>query len=418
MLQEGLRIGRATTRNRIVFTAHLTGFAEEGLPSARHAAYYGARARTAGLVITEEHTVHPEDHPYEQMIRGHDPAVLPGYRAITAAVHAHGSLVLAQLNHNGPQASGMYSRAPVRGPSPIPDPMFREVPVALTEPDLDAIVAGYAQVARHCVQGGFDGVELQCSQASLLRCFLSPATNHRTDAHGGPVENRVRLLLRVLDAVRAELGDRILGVRLGREEGLDPVPVAQALESRVDYLSTTVGVATSSLHLVEPSMHTPPGYATFVPSAIRAAVSVPVVAVGRFTTPELGEQELREGHADLVGFARGLVAGPGWERACVGCNQECVGRAGTCGCAVRARASREEDHRAAPRTGRTPTLRDRRTHRACRNRPAHRNHPVRHPARRAEDRDRPAHLNLDPPPPPLDGPGPDPQRSAVRRLHP
>lgn len=334
MLSSPLRLGQATTRNRIVFTAHLTGFAEDGLPSARHVAYYAERARTAGLVITEEHAVHPDDHPYENMIRGHDPAVLPGYRAITEAVHAHGALVLAQLNHNGPQASSLYSRAPVRGPVALPDPMFREVPVVLTEADLDEIVAGYADVARRCVAGGFDGVELQCSQASLLRCFLA--------LPGG--SDRTGLLLRIADAVRAELGDRILGARLGHEDGLDVVAVARLLESRVDYLSTTVGVATSSLHLVEPSMHTAPGYATFVPSAIREAVSVPVIAVGRFTTPELGEQVLREGHADLVGFARGLIAGPGFERACVGCNQECVGRVGMnrpIACAVNPRAGRE-----------------------------------------------------------------------------
>jgi len=337
MLNDPVRVGRATVRNRIVFTAHLTGYAEDGLPTARHAAYYGERARTAGLVITEEHAVHPGDHPYEHMIRGHDPAVLPGYRALTNAVHAHGSLVLAQLNHNGPQASGMYSREPVRGPAAIPDPMFREVPVVLTESDLDEIVAGYALVARHCVQGGFDGVELQCSQASLLRCYLAPSTNPHD-------EDRTRLLRRVLAAVRAELGDRVLGIRLGHEDGVDVPGVARQVESAVDYVSTTIGVATSSLYLVEPSMHTPAGYATHLPSAVRAAVSVPVLAVGRYTTPELGEQVLREGHADLVGFARGLIAGPGFERVCVGCNQECVGRVGmnrALGCAVNPRAGRE-----------------------------------------------------------------------------
>jgi 2,4-dienoyl-CoA reductase (NADPH2) len=349
LLTEPLVIGQVRARNRLVFTAHLTGYAEDGLPSARHAAYYAERARTAGLVITEEHAVHPADHPYEHMIGGYDPAVLPGYRAITEAVHAHGALVLAQLNHNGPQASGMYSRAPVWGPSAIPDPMFREVPVALTEPGLDEIVTAFAQVTRRCVEGGFDGVELQASQASLLRCFLSPATNRRADAYGGPLRNRARLLLRVAAAVRAELGDRILSVRLGWEEGLPPVDlaeVARLLEPHVDLLNTTVGVATSSLYRVEPSMHTPPGYANAVPSTLRAAVSVPVLGVGRFTTPEQAERVLRAGVADLVGMARGLIAGPAFERVCVGCNQECVGRVGmnrALGCAVNPRAGREAE---------------------------------------------------------------------------
>src|SRR6185369_15514799 len=120
-----LAIGPITARNRIVFSAHLTNYARDGLPTPQHAAYYAARAAGgAGLVITEEHSVHPHDRPYEKLVRGHDPAVLPGYRALTDAVHAHGAAVLAQLNHNGPQSSGMYSREPVRGPSAVPDPMF------------------------------------------------------------------------------------------------------------------------------------------------------------------------------------------------------------------------------------------------------------------------------------------------------
>ncbi|MFC5948783.1 mycofactocin system FadH/OYE family oxidoreductase 2 [Pseudonocardia lutea] len=367
MLHEPLHAGRLRVPNRIVFTAHLTGYASNGLPTAQHAAYYAARAAGgAGLVITEEHSVHPHDRPYEKLIRGHDPAVLPGYRAITDAVHAHGAVVLAQLNHNGPQSSGLYSREPVRGPSPVPDPMFREVPVAMTEEDLDEVVAGYARTARHCVEGGFDGVELQCSHASLVRCFLSPATNHRDDAYGGALENRARLLLRIVAAVRRELGDRVLGVRLGGEEGIEGgigldegVALARLLEAtgEVDHLNTSIGVATASLHLIEASMHTPANYATFIPSAVRAAVRLPVIAVGRFTGPALAEQALVEGHCDLVGVARGQIASPnfaapgGPTRVCVGCNQECVGRVGMnrpLGCAVNPRAGHESVPLPAP----------------------------------------------------------------------
>ncbi|MCE0761592.1 mycofactocin system FadH/OYE family oxidoreductase 2 [Pseudonocardia kujensis] len=360
MLHEALRAGRLTLRNRLVFTAHLTGYATDGLPTREHAAYYAARAAGgAGMVITEEHSVHPHDRPYEKLIRGHDPAVLPGYRALTDAVHAHGAVVLAQLNHNGPQSSGMYSREPVRGPSAVPDPMFREVPVAMTEADLDDVVAGYARTARHCVEGGFDGVELQCSHASLVRCFLSPATNHRDDVYGGTLENRARLLLRIVAAVRRELGGRVLGVRIGGEEGIEGgigldagVALARLLErtGEVDHLNTSIGVATASLHLIEASMHTPADYATFIPSAIRAAVRLPVVAVGRFTEPAVAERALVEGHCDLVGVARGQIASPdfaapaGPTRVCVGCNQDCVGRVGMnrpLRCAVNPRAGRE-----------------------------------------------------------------------------
>ena len=127
-----LRLGPVTVRNRIVFSAHLTNYARDGHPTEQHAAYYAARAEGgAGLVITEEHSTHPTDWPYEKLIHGFDPSVISGYRRITEAVHAHGTPIFAQLNHNGGQASSMYSRLPVWAPSAVPDPMFREVPKAI-----------------------------------------------------------------------------------------------------------------------------------------------------------------------------------------------------------------------------------------------------------------------------------------------
>ena len=100
-----LALGPLRLANRIVFSAHLTNYAEDGMPTAQHAAYYAARARGgAGLIITEEHSTHPTDWPYEKLIHGFNPLVLDGYRRITDAVHAHGTPILAQLNHNGGQA--------------------------------------------------------------------------------------------------------------------------------------------------------------------------------------------------------------------------------------------------------------------------------------------------------------------------
>src|SRR5690606_13786399 len=218
-----LRVGPLTLANRIVFCAHLTNYAAHGAPTERHAAYYAARAAGgAGLIITEEHSTHPTDHPYEKLIRGFDPAVVEGYRRITRAVHAHGVPILAQLNHNGGQASSMYTRLPVWAPSPVPDPLFREVPKAVEEHEIAEVVEGYARTARHCARGGFDGVELQCSHSSIVRGFLSPAANRRTDRWGGPLENRARLLLELVRAVREAIGpDLVLGVRLCGDELVD-----------------------------------------------------------------------------------------------------------------------------------------------------------------------------------------------------
>ena len=369
-----LRLGPLTLRNRIVFSAHLTNYAEDGLPSEQHAAYYAARAAGgAGLIITEEHSTHPTDWPYEKLIHGFNPEVIPGYRRITEAVHAHGVPILAQINHNGGQASGMYSRLPVWAPSPVADPLFREVPKAVEEHEIRDIIAGYAKVAGHCMEGGFDGVELQCSHSSIVRGFLSPATNKRTDRWGGSLENRARLLLEIVAAVREVIGPRkVLGVRLCGDELIEggttideAVAVARMVEAsgKVDYINTSIGVATSTLYMIEASMRIPPGYAMFIPSAIRAAVRLPVVGVGRFKDPLQADRALQEGHADLIGVVRGQIADPDFTakarsghadriRTCLSCNQECVGRMGLnrwLGCIENPRTGREAIRLPEPR---------------------------------------------------------------------
>ncbi len=345
-----LRLGPVTIPNRIVFSAHLTNYATSGLPTEQHAAYYAARAAGgAGLIITEEHSTHPTDWPYEKLIHGFNPEVVIGYQRITDAVHKYGVPILAQINHNGGQASSMYSRLPVWAPSPVADPLFREVPKAVEPDEIREIVAGYALVATHCMEGGFDGIELQCSHSSIVRGFLSPATNHRDDEYGGSLANRARLLLELVDAVREAIGpDRALGVRICGDELIeggtdidDAVAVARLADTtgKVDYINTSIGVATATLYMIEASMQVPPGYAMFIPSAIRRAVGVPVVGVGRFKDPRQADRALEEGLCDLVGVVRGQIADPdfgakarsghaGDIRTCLSCNQECVGRMG------------------------------------------------------------------------------------------
>ncbi len=363
-----LELGPVTTRNRIVFSAHLTNYARDGRPTEQHAAYYAARAAGGtGLIVTEEHSTHPTDWPYEKLIHGFHRDVIPGYRAITDAVHRHRVPIFAQINHNGGQASSMFSRLAVWAPSAVADPLFREVPKAVTVAEIDEIVAGYALVAEHCAEGGFDGIELQCSHSSIVRGFLSPATNRRTDEYGGSLDNRARLLLRIVAAVRRVIGNRLaLGVRICGDELIDggttiddAVEIARMVEAcgQVDYINTSIGVATASLFMIEASMHIPPGYALFIPSAMRKAVDLPVVGVGRFKDPLQAERALAEGHCDLVGVVRGQIADADFAakaragatddiRLCLSCNQECVGRMGLnrwLGCIENPRTGREAE---------------------------------------------------------------------------
>jgi mycofactocin system FadH/OYE family oxidoreductase 2 len=368
-----LRLGPVVVPNRIVFSAHLTNYAEDGLPTDQHAAYYEARARGgAGLIITEEHSTHPTDWPYEKLIHGFSPAVIPGYRRITDAVHRHRTPIFAQINHNGGQGSSMFSRLPVWAASAVADPLFREVPKEVDRREIAEIVAGYATVAGHCREGGFDGIELQCSHSSIVRGFLSPAVNVRTDEYGGPLENRARLLLELIDAVRQAIGpDLALGVRLCGDELIeggstidDAVAVARMVEAQglTDYINTSIGVATASLYMIEASMAVPPGYALFIPSALRKAVDLPVIGVGRFKDPLQADRALIEGHCDLVGVVRGQIADADFAakaragmaddvRLCLSCNQECVGRMGLnrwLGCIENPRTGREARAVAGP----------------------------------------------------------------------
>lgn len=363
-----LQLGPVTVANRIVFSAHLTNYARNGKPTEQHAAYYAARAAGgAGLIITEEHSTHPTDWPYEKLIHGFHRDVIPGYRRITSAVHQYRVPIFAQINHNGGQASSMYSRLPVWAPSAVADPLFREVPKAITHDEIREVVAGYVRVAEHCAEGGFDGVELQCSHSSLVRGFLSPATNKRTDDYGGSLENRAQLLLEIASAVRTAIGSELaLGVRLCGDEFIengttidDAVEVAKLVEASgdVDYINTSIGVATASLFMIEASMHIPPGYSLFIPSAIRKAVDLPVVGVGRFKDPLQAERAIADGHCDLVGVVRGQIADADFAakaragatdeiRLCLSCNQECVGRMGLnrwMGCIENPRTGREHE---------------------------------------------------------------------------
>ncbi|MEL7563603.1 MAG: mycofactocin system FadH/OYE family oxidoreductase 2 [Dehalobacterium sp.] len=349
-LSSPIKLGNVQLRNRVVFSAHLTNFAEDNLPSEKHAYYYAERAKGgAGLIITEELSVHPSDHAYEKLIDGFKEEALPGYRKMTGLVHKYGAKIFAQLNHNGNQATGMYNDSAVWGASPISDPLFREVPKEIDQFDIDELIRFYAKSAKLAKEGGFDGIEFQCSHSSLLRQFLSPYTNRREDGYGGSPENRLRLLREVAQAVREAVGQEFcLGLRLSGEEFVDEglslqdvVNIARNIEGMgiFNYFNTSVGIATHFLYLVEGPMCLPPAYAVYMSSAIKQAVSLPVITVGRIKDPNQAEQVIRKGHADLVGIVRAQISDAyfahksfnGQEkliRGCLSCNQDCIGRVG------------------------------------------------------------------------------------------
>jgi mycofactocin system FadH/OYE family oxidoreductase 2 len=351
-----LEIGRLSVANRISFSAHLTNLSNEGLPTDRLIAYLEARARGGtGLIITEEQSVHPTDRAYEHLIEAFKPEVIPWYKRLTRAVHTYDTRVFAQLNHNGQQCSGSLSRLPVWAPSPIPDVLYREVPKAMEIEDIREVIEYFARSAVHVREGGFDGVELQFGHSSLVRQFMSPLTNYRSDEFGGDFDNRLRFALELIAAVRSALGpDFTLGVRLCADElipgGLtldDAKQIAQRLQAtgQLDYFNLTLATF-YNLYLVGGPMHLPLGYAVPLAAGIKEVATLPVFATGRINDPAFAERVLAEGQADMIGVVRGQIADQDFAvkaregrteeiRYCIACNQNCYGRVGlnkTIGC--------------------------------------------------------------------------------------
>jgi 2,4-dienoyl-CoA reductase-like NADH-dependent reductase (Old Yellow Enzyme family) len=184
-LFQPLRIGQREMHSRIIFGGHTTNFAERNLLSSRHAEYYASRAGGgAGAIVLGEHIVHPSDLPYERAVLGYLPETAQAVARVSEQIHAHTSLVLVQLNHNGQQGISDYRQQELWAPSAVAGVSSREVPKVMEQADIDEVIAGYAAVARETMQAGADGVELNISDSSLLRQFLSPLTNSRGDRYG------------------------------------------------------------------------------------------------------------------------------------------------------------------------------------------------------------------------------------------
>ena len=346
MLFSPITIRGKVIRNRILSTGHDTTLPSDGTVNEALIAYHRARAKGGvGLIVTQVAGVHETARYTSHLLLATDDACIPGFRALAKAVHAEGAAIISQLFHPGREimesADGLLAVA--WAPTVVPNERFHVMPRALDEPMIAEIVAGYAASAARLAEAGFDGVEYVASHGYLPAQFLNPRVNLRTDAWG---LDRTLFLRDCLSAMRAAVPDDfIIGMRISADEreeaGLQASEMeeaARALSPLVDYLNVTVGSSATlggAVHIVPPMAYAA-GYTAEAAGRIKRAVDVPVFVAGRINQPQVAEAILQAGHADMCGMTRALIADPEMPakaasgrlddiRACIGCNQACIG---------------------------------------------------------------------------------------------
>ncbi|MHC3438615.1 oxidoreductase [Natrialbaceae archaeon A-gly3] len=363
MLYTPKSMGSVTIPNRTVFLAHETGFAEDGLPTERDAAYYRARARGGvGLIMgPSSMLVHPSaSNP--MYASGYDPDVVPRLRMIADACHEYGTKVFAQLQHTGGEDSGEFAMRETWAPSAVPTEFGYEMPKRMEVEDIEEIKLGFAKTAEHVKRGGLDGIELKAGHDGILRQFLSPKYNNRDDRYGGSTENRVRLINEVVEAIRNRVGEEFpVGIRLTLDEmedgGYDydyAIEVIRHLHPSLDFLDSDIATI-SKLYITDAPMHAPLGYTSEYYGAAREQLDIPVIAAGRINDLTKANDLLEEGQADFIGMCRQLICDADTVRKvragqddevthCIACNQNCLGgihTKGHVGCIQTPRSGRE-----------------------------------------------------------------------------
>lgn len=349
-----LTIKGVSLRNRVVLPPMNTNFAEpDGSVSERFKKYYVERGKGGtGLLIVSSAYIDPTAKKRAGALLLHEDRFIPKLRDFTDALHATGAKVLQQLNHNGrlltssKELKTAVTGIPAVGPSAIPHLSTGEVPRALTIAEIKELIEKFGQSARRAKEAGFDGVELHGTHGYLINQFFSVYSNRRTDEYGGSLEKRMRFPLEVYHRARELTGDDFLiAYRVNAREFApvetpleDAIELCKRLEKEgVDLLHVSAGsgeIPATVIRMIPPGSM-PRGCYADLAGAVKSNVRIPVIAVGRINTPEVAEQILREGKADLIATGRALISDPHWPnkareggvdwiRRCIGCNQGCM----------------------------------------------------------------------------------------------
>lgn len=323
-----------------------TNYGEQsGEMSFLHINYYEQRARGGtGLIMVENANV---DYPLgsngtTQLRIDHD-NYLPRLFKLTETVHKHGACIGIQINHAGASAQSARTQMQPVSASDIPSKAGGEIPRPLEKEEILQIVKKYGQAAKRAQAAGFDTVEIHAGHSYLISQFLSPLTNHRTDEFGGSAENRARFARMVLEEVRAQVGPHFpIFVRISADEFLeggntleDTLDYLQYFQEEADVIDVSAGLNSSIQYQIDAN-YLPDGWRSYMAKAVKERYGKPCVTTGNIRNPQVAEDILAKGDADIIGMGRGLIADPDWVnkvefgdvcdiRKCISCNIGCAG---------------------------------------------------------------------------------------------
>jgi N-ethylmaleimide reductase len=315
-------LGNLTLQNHIVMAPMTRSRATANhIPTPIIAEYYGQRA-SAGLIITEGTSPSPNGDGYTRTPGLYNAEQVAAWKPVTAAVHAKGGKIFAQLMHTGRTAhtANLTNGGEVMAPSAIQQSgqMYTDtegmqphtMPRAMTTDEVKTAIQEFVTASQNAIEAGFDGIELHGANGYLIEQFLSPLTNQRTDEYGGSVENRVRFVLKTAEAVGKAIGFERLGIRLSPYGAAgDMVPYAD-IDETYTYLSTQLSIlGILYLHVVDHSAMGAPAVPTTIKEAIRKAFTGTLILAGGYDATT-AEADLQSNKADLIAIGRPFIANP------------------------------------------------------------------------------------------------------------
>ncbi|KAB7726118.1 alkene reductase [Rudanella paleaurantiibacter] len=284
------------------------------------ATYYEQRA-SAGLLITEGVAPSPNGNGYARVPGLYTPEQVAGWKAVTAAVHAKGGRIFAQLMHTGRVGHpvNMHAGGQVLAPSAIAAAgqiytdeqgmLDHPTPRAFTTEEVKATVQEFVTAAQNAIEAGFDGVELHGANGYLIEQFLRPTSNTRTDEYGGSVENYARFALEVAEGVSAAIGKEKVGIRLSPYGVFNDMPYSPEYDAIYTYLAEKLNDYVVYVHLVDHASMGAPAVAPEIVAQIRQLYTGTLILSGGYTA-QTAEEALESGRADLVAFGRPFIANP------------------------------------------------------------------------------------------------------------